>query len=199
MSNTGMGVWLPLSDSHAGDVVLSRVLSGDRYCQMSLDHLVQGAEVVVAVSGVGVVWTSGTRGSYTSGTANITFDLQAVGVLEQRNVTLSLAEVWNGNGSVFLDNVTLYPCTTPPSKISLTTIPMHLVFIALTKSRVSLSLLPPCPGECPHLALCPAGQACPNGSEGTPCPPDHYSFLGQTTCQPCPECFKSVTQYTDNT
>lgn len=63
---------------------------------------------------------------------------------------------------------------------------------------LSLSLVPPCLGDCPHLALCPAGRACPNGSESVPCPPDHYSFLGQTTCQPCPEGFKSVTQYTDN-
>lgn len=140
-----MGVWLPLSDSYTGDVVLSRVLSGDSYCQMSLDHLVQGVEVVVAVSGVGVVWTSGTRDSYSSGTANITFDLQAVGVLEERNVTLSLAQVWNGNGSVFLDNVTLYPCTqctTPPSKLSLKTIP----YLYSTSTRVacfSLSLSSP--------------------------------------------------------
>lgn len=129
-------MWLPLSDSHTGDVVLSRVLSGDSYCQLSLDHLVQGAEVVVAVSGVGVVWTSGTRYSYTSGTANITFDLQAVGVLEERNVTLSLAQVWNGNGSVFLDNVTLYPCTqctTPPSKLSHQCIPLPEFSVSLSR------------------------------------------------------------------
>lgn len=120
-----MGVWLPLSHSHVGDVVLSRVLSGDSYCQLSLDNLVQGAEVMVTVSGVGVVWTSRTRDGYTSGTANFTFDLQAVGMLEERNITLSLAQVWNGNGSVFLDNVTLYPCTqctTPPGEPAYTAI-----------------------------------------------------------------------------
>lgn len=107
----GVGVWLPLSHSLEGDVVLSREFSGDSYCQLSLDHTVQGAELVATVSGVGVVWTSGTHNSHAPDTANFTFDLQAVGVLEEWNVTLSLAQVWDENGSVVLDNPTLYPCT----------------------------------------------------------------------------------------
>ena len=104
-------MWLPLSQSQAGDQVLSRVFSGDSYCRLSLDFIVQGAELVAAVSGVGVVWTSGTHDSHTRSTANFTFDLQATSVMAEWNVTLSLAEVWNRDGSVYLDDITLYPCT----------------------------------------------------------------------------------------
>ena len=115
-------MWLPLSHSHTGDVVLNRVLHEDSHCRLSLDHVVQGAELVATVSGVGVVWTSG---SGTSTTANFTFDLQAFSVREEREVTLSLGEVWGGgSGSVLLDNLTLYPCTlcpAPPSE------PLHYV------------------------------------------------------------------------
>ena len=118
--HAGMGVWLPLSHSHAGDVVLSRVLHEDRYCRLSLDHIVQGAELVAMVSGVGVVWISGSEHNGTSTPANYTFDLQAFSVTEDREVSLSLGEVWDGgHGFAFLDNLTLYPCTqcpAPPSE-----------------------------------------------------------------------------------
>ena len=51
-----------------------------------------------------------------------------------------------------------------------------------------------CAGECPF--LCPAGQACPEADpdQAIPCPPDQYSFLGQDTCQPCPQGFRSDRQ-----
>ena len=109
----GVGVWLPLSDSHTGGMVLSRDFPGDSYCRLSMYYVVQGAELVATVSGVGVVWTSKTSDSDSlePAIANFTFDLQVSSVAVERTVILSLAEIWNGNGSVELFNLTLYPCT----------------------------------------------------------------------------------------
>ena len=106
----GTGVRLDVSDSHSGGMVLSREFSGDSYCRLSFRYVTQGVELVAMVSGVGVVWTSGTRDNSIS-TANFTFDLQEFSPLKERNVTVLLGDVWNGNGTVLLFSPTLYPCT----------------------------------------------------------------------------------------
>ena len=92
-------------------MVLSHSFTGDRFCRLSFYYMVNGVELVVTVTGVGVVWTSGAHDVKYPTLANFTFDLQEFGVLEERNVTLSLGEVWNGNGTVFIWSPTLYPCT----------------------------------------------------------------------------------------
>jgi hypothetical protein len=120
---TGVAVKLSVSsESHSGGMVLGRQFPGDTYCRLSFNYVAQGVELVAMVSGVGVVWTSDTnRDNSVDGiaTANFTFDLVESSLLEERNVTLALGRVWNGNGTVLLLSPTLYPCTqcaSPPDK-----------------------------------------------------------------------------------
>ena len=115
-----------LSDLHTidGDMILSHHFTGDRYCSLSFYYIVKGVELVAMVTGVGVVWTSGIHDidSTEPAIANFTFDLQVFSMLEERNVTLSLGEVWNENGEVVIINPTLYPCTqcsSPPNSENL--------------------------------------------------------------------------------
>ena len=104
---------LSVSESHSGGMVLGRQFPGDTYCRLSFNYVAQGVELVAMVSGVGVVWTSDTdRDNSVDGiaTANFTFDLAESSLIEERNVTLALGRVWNGNGTVLLLSPTLYPC-----------------------------------------------------------------------------------------
>ena len=108
---TGIGISLDVSDSHSGGMVLSQQFLGDKYCRLSFRYVAQGVELVAVVSGVGVVWSSETNRDDHISTANFTFDLQESGEMDERNVTLFLGEVWNGNGTVLIFSPTLYPCT----------------------------------------------------------------------------------------
>ena len=123
-----------VSDSHTGGMVLSREFPGDKYCRLSFRYLAQGAELVATVTGVGVVWTSGTNRDNPINNvtvANFTFDLRQFTVLNEREVILSLGEVWDdGSGAVELFRPTLYPCTqcptTPPDGRCTYSIGLHL-------------------------------------------------------------------------